>query len=158
MKNVSKKLAVLGLGLALSLSTLGARPASAAPTDVKDVDQPARKPYVMGFFITTDPSAPPAIEMVPRGSRFVIEYVSAFCNSLSTMVPPILQVEFFTNNLQTQHFFPTTPFREGLAALSSQMTRIYAESNTHVSAAIMENTFEEIECQVILTGHLVSLR
>jgi hypothetical protein len=162
MKTRSQKLVVLGL--ALSLYAFGARPAAAA-TDVRDVDQPARKPYLMSTSLTNVPSVPGYGQLfgtVPRGSRFVIEFVSASCSGQG-VVPSVLRITSSSTssagaNTPADHFLAPTIVSDGTEAVFTEMTRIYADSNTPVYLTVFPTSTAMIDCNVTLSGHLVSLR
>lgn len=154
MTSITSKRFVRSMLAALSLTALCASTASAGPTDVRDVDQPARNPYVMVTTTLTN-TASQIVGTVPSEHRFVIEYVSASCSSPTAVAPTVLRL---TAAGQADHYFAPTIYSGGYAATVSQMTRIYAGPKSNVILSVFPTTASTaIYCNVTLSGHLVSL-
>lgn len=155
MHNVTTYVARGAGVLALSVLSLCARPALAGPTDVRDVDQPARNPYVMATTTLNNAGGVQVVGAVPAGYRFVIEFVSGNCGGTGGVSPTTLRLSAYGN---ADHYFAPVLYQGGTVAVISQPTRIYAVPKNNVGLTIFPTTASPtVYCNVTLSGHLVEL-
>lgn len=158
MKNRIAVFMLIGFGL--PVAALATTPV----TPVRDVENPARRPFVVeGSVEFRSGGTPTEIGQVPAGKRAVIEFISMNCQT----VPPdtIINVTFFfpeTNNFR-QYPFPISKQGEPGGSIfqswvAAQLVRIYADEGKISVIAITSNVrTDEAQgaCRVNISGHTI---
>lgn len=139
-------------------------------TDVRDVENPARTPFVITDLVdlnSNDKDGIRGIGEVPSGKRAVIEFVSMRCGT----VPPdtINIVQFFFRNTQINgfphYFIPISKqgdmgdFPQQLWA-AAQLVRIYADEGP-ISLLVNLSSAKPsgpAGCEVTLSGHTIDVK
>ena len=108
----------------------------AAPVPMRDVDNPARHPFVAACTIANNNGFPCTLTTVPPAQRLVIEMFQM----QATNVAPSLSVVTQNTGMTYQFFEP------------SQLVRVYADPGTTVTGAGGPNG-----TRVVISGYLVDL-
>ncbi len=141
--------------------------AEANPIFTRDVDSAVRHPIVR--FVCSDVGTPgsncgssPNFFTVPGGARLVIEQVDGTCTQYSGTNVTGVGITTQTDTSIIEHSIPL-PFHgnssDALTLNFSQLTRIYAEPETTVSARLTGSFVSPgsgAHCQVTVSGYLVN--
>ncbi|MGH9796040.1 MAG: hypothetical protein ACRD5G_14830 [Candidatus Acidiferrales bacterium] len=155
---------------ALLLSTVAfAAPAfsqggkNTGPQLVKDVDQPARRPWAQQFILGQ--SQPTNDFLVPSDKRVVVESYSVGGPSCWTDQGSHLRfsADIFTNNITNRHFLKADRFDYAIGFqvrsewLGTGTVRLYLDPGSLVHFAMNHAgaTALPITCRITLSGHLV---
>jgi hypothetical protein len=139
--------------------------AHADVVDVRDVENPARTPFVVNVAVDIAPSEnPKELGVVPAGKRAVIEFISMVCQT----IPPdtITVVEFFfpQSNGFIHYFLPISKQGEpGNSIFQSwvagQLVRIYAdEGPISLSVGHSSQNPGMSGCEVSISGHTIDVK
>jgi hypothetical protein len=148
------------IGCSLSI----AASAHADVVDVRDVENPARTPFVVNVIVDIPPTVQPAeLGVVPAGKRAVIEFISMQCGT----VPPdtITAVQFFfpRSNVFIHYFLPISMQGEPgdfpqQSWVAGQLVRIYADAGP-ISLSVRHSSQNPgtSACEVSISGHTIDV-
>lgn len=179
MKKLGKfSLIALGLGIFVAaLSTIPSRPVSGAqgpdpvivtntPLFMRDVDNPARQPFQMGFPFTMNSGTQQVFQSftVPAGKRLVIEYVSMGSGSVPVGQHLFIIITTTVGAVGAFHFVAVTPQgsipppNAADTFVASQPMRVYADPGTTVTIQMQRDSADGA-CGPNLTvsGYLVDV-
>jgi len=163
------KLVVLVVLLTISATVAFAQKSSGGPALVKDVDSPARQPWVERFEIQLPASATPvhasAEVSVPVDNRLVIESYSGTCPGLQQGIYIYGEVDVTTNGLFLPHFlkFDSLSFVYNGSAqvrwVGTGAVRLYADPGSIVRVWLHKgySSVGGTACDITLSGHLVDV-
>jgi hypothetical protein len=147
------------------LASVAAYAGTSAPrvVDVRDIENPARTPFVVNTIVDTGPGERPEIGQVPAGKRAVIEFITLQCAT----VPPdtIAAVEFFfpLSNGFIHYFLPIAMQGEPgdvpqQSWVAGQLVRIYADEGP-ISLSIRHSSQNPgtSGCEVSISGHTIDV-
>ena len=155
---------LIGLAQGNSAQAKLRKPGPDPIVDVRDVDNPARKP--IQFRLANINADDPTIFEVPLGARLVIEFVSATGQTNEFCVPLALSVNTTADGVRQNHSFAPTRTVVGIgqhtAFAASQPTRLYGDPGTTVTVSTVA-TFVQTGGDCVMTqsvsfsGYLVTL-
>ena len=149
--------------IGISLSVLAS--AHADVVDVRDVENPARTPFVVegvvNFAVGTDLTE---LGEVPAGKRAVIEFISMVCQTIPPDTIIFVLFAFPRANGFPHYFLPISKQGEpGNSIFQSwvagQLVRIYAdEGPISVQVARSSPNSSQSGCQVSISGHTIDVK
>ena len=139
---------------------------SASPLFVRDVDNPARQPFQIGFPFTMNPATIQVFQSftVPVGKRLVIEYVSMGSGSVPVGQHLFIILLTTVGGVGAFHYVAVTPQgslpppNAADTFVASQPMRVYADPGTTVNIQMQrESGVGACEPNLTVSGYLVDV-
>jgi hypothetical protein len=158
---MKRRLAVcLLIGYCLSIAVS----AHADVVDVRDVENPARTPFVVNVIVDIEPAErPKELGVVPAGKRAVIEFISMQCGTVPPDTIRVVQF-FFPLSSNFIHYFLPISQQGGpgdflqQSWVAGQVVRIYADAGP-ISLAVGHSSQNPgtSGCEVSISGHTIDV-
>ena len=139
--------------------------AVAAHTDVvevRDVEHPARTPFVVNVIVDIEPAEhPKKLGAVPAGKRAVIEFISMQCGTVPPDTITVVQFFFPLSDNFIHYFLPIA--KQGAPGdfpqqswVAGQLIRIYADAGPiSLSVGHSSQNPGTSGCEVSISGHTI---
>lgn len=148
------------IGFSLSLSAA----AHADVVDVRDVENPARTPFVVNVIVETESTELKELGEVPAGKRAVIEFISMQCGVVPPDTITAIQLFFPLSNGFIHYFLPIS--KQGdigdflqQSWVAGQPVRIYADEGK-ISLSVRHSSQNPgvSGCEVSISGHTIDVK
>ena len=145
----------------IALSLFVSASAHADVAEVRDVENPARTPFVVNALVDIEPSGLlRELGRVPAGKRAVIEFISMVCSLRASDTIHLATVSFEPNS--RSYFLPISkqgdPFSNLQNWVAGQLVRIYAdEGRITLNVLHAESNPGLSSCEVSISGHTIDV-
>lgn len=132
--------------------------------DVRDVENPARTPFVVNASVDFKPDGTiTELGEVPAGKRAVIEFISMLCGTVPPDTIAVVQFFFPLSNSFIRYFLPIA--KQGNPGdfpqqswVAGQLVRIYADAGPiSISVGHSSQNPGTSGCEVSISGHTIDV-